>query len=300
MSIEDWSLLRVILAVSRHQGLTGAATELGVNQGTVSRQLAKAEASVGARLFDRLNSGLQPTLAGHAAIEAAERVEASMSALNVALAGLDKGMSGTLRLSIPTSLMDYALADDLGEFCHDYPDIRLEITSSDGIVSVGERKADVVIRAQDRPAAGLWGRQIATIEYQFYGSKALHEEWSDALLNADETARMPIVESMGTPPAIINEFRKVYPAAQTVVRCNGPDVFIPLLRRGVGFCLSPCFIANTFPELAMVSRARTSRKKSLWVLTHPDLRDTPRFRLMIDFLTERLAARGALFATPLE
>ncbi|MEL6794198.1 MAG: LysR family transcriptional regulator, partial [Pseudomonadota bacterium] len=64
MSIEDWGLLRSVLAVSRHKGLAGAAKTLGVNQATISRQLAKAESAVGLRFFDRLSTGMQPTRAG--------------------------------------------------------------------------------------------------------------------------------------------------------------------------------------------------------------------------------------------
>ncbi|MEL7465427.1 MAG: LysR family transcriptional regulator [Pseudomonadota bacterium] len=298
MSIEDWSLLRSVLAVSRHRGLAGAAKTLGVNQATISRQLAKAEASVGLRFFDRLSTGMQPTRAGLAAIEAAEKIEASILTLDTSLAGFDTGASGMVRLSIPLSIMEHGLADDIAAFRDAYPEIHLEISSDDGLVSLGERSADVAIRAQDKPASGLWGRKLATMEYQFYGSARLCEEWSDALAGRDPGASMPMIQSAGTPPSALDEFKKAFPEARTVVACARLDEYTPLLRRGVGFGLSPCFIASAYPELRMVERARTTRTKALWALLHADLMDTPRFRLLVDFLAQRYAERAPLFATP--
>lgn len=298
MSIEDWSLLRSVLAVSRHRGLAGAAKALGVNQATISRQLAKAESSVGLRFFDRLSTGMQPTRAGLAAIEAAEKIEASILSLDTALAGFDTGASGVVRLTIPLSIMDYGLADDIAAFRKLYPEIHLEISSDDGVVSLGERSADIAIRAQDKPAAGLWGRKLATMEYQFYGSTELCEEWADALRDGDPAARMPMIRSAGTPPSVLDEFKKAFPEAYTSVTCARLDEYTPLLRRGVGFGLSPCFIAAAYPELQLVTRARTTRTKALWALLHPDLMDTPRFRLLVDFLELRYGERAAAFATP--
>ena len=52
------------------------------------------------------------------------------------------------------------------------------------------------------------------------------------------------------------------------------------------------------PELRLVERAMTTRTKALWALLHPDLMDTPRFRLLIDFLERRYGERAEVFATP--
>ncbi|MEO1613561.1 MAG: hypothetical protein AAFU55_14585, partial [Pseudomonadota bacterium] len=147
-------------------------------------------------------------------------------------------------------------------------------------------------------AAGLWGRKLATMEYQFYGAEALCEEWREALSDGDPRARMPMIQSAGTPPSALDEFKKAFPEAFTVVTCHRLDEYTPLLRRGVGFGLSPCFVAAAYPELRVVKRAKTSRTKALWALLHPDLMDTPRFRLFVDFLEMRFAERAALFASP--
>ena len=71
----DWENLRFLLAVAREGSFRGAARVLGVNQSTLSRRVARLEAGLGVRLFDRLPSGLALTAAGQRMADAAERME---------------------------------------------------------------------------------------------------------------------------------------------------------------------------------------------------------------------------------
>lgn len=56
--------LRVLRAVSERGSFTAAASALGYTQSAVSRQIAAAEAETGARLFDRVPSGVRLTAQG--------------------------------------------------------------------------------------------------------------------------------------------------------------------------------------------------------------------------------------------
>ncbi|HUN48921.1 MAG TPA: LysR family transcriptional regulator, partial [Stellaceae bacterium] len=87
MQALNWNDLRHVLAVARGGSLAAAAKQLGVDQTTVTRRLAAAEAALGARLFERGEGGaLEPTAAGAAAVARAERVEQEIESL-AAIAG---------------------------------------------------------------------------------------------------------------------------------------------------------------------------------------------------------------------
>ena len=49
----DWNDLRYILLLSRTGRIAGAARELGVNETTVARRIARLERLLGVRLFER-------------------------------------------------------------------------------------------------------------------------------------------------------------------------------------------------------------------------------------------------------
>ena len=81
-NIGDWNELRLVLAVARATGLTGAAKGLGIDHSTVFRRLQALEARLGLPVFERLPGGLyQPTATGERMVAAAERMEDETLAL---------------------------------------------------------------------------------------------------------------------------------------------------------------------------------------------------------------------------
>jgi Bacterial regulatory helix-turn-helix protein, lysR family len=77
----NWNDLRHILAVARARALAPAARQLGVNETTVARRIARAEHSLGSKLFDRIEGAMVPTEAGEIAVERAERLEVEVDFL---------------------------------------------------------------------------------------------------------------------------------------------------------------------------------------------------------------------------
>ena len=65
----DWNELRFFLAVCRDGSFAAAARVLKVDETTVSRRIARLEASLGARLFGRTPDGLSLTAAGESVLD---------------------------------------------------------------------------------------------------------------------------------------------------------------------------------------------------------------------------------------
>ncbi|MFK7965683.1 MAG: LysR family transcriptional regulator [Burkholderiaceae bacterium] len=103
----DWENLRYVLAISRAQTLLSAADLMGVYQTTVGRRLGIVEESLGARLFDRVEQRLVPTVAGLAAIRRAERMEVEAQKAALEVAGRDKSLEGVVRLTSLAVVTNY-------------------------------------------------------------------------------------------------------------------------------------------------------------------------------------------------
>ncbi|EDM78976.1 hypothetical protein PPSIR1_07028 [Plesiocystis pacifica SIR-1] len=71
-------------------------------------------------------------------------------------------------------------------------------------------------------------------------------------------------------------------AMHRVVRCSS--------CRGI----LPCFVGDADPELRRLDPL-LPKASALWLLRHPDLRDTARVRALADHLWAALAKRRALF-----
>lgn len=283
--LADWDQLRYVLAVAREGSLSAAARVLGVNQGTVSRQLARAEETSGQRLFDRTPGGMTPTSAGFAAIDAAGEVERIHRVLTTELERNSDSVAGVLRITTPRSILPYGFADLLAAFQAEHPEVTLDITSSDRLRNLPERAADVAIRAQNAPSPGLWGPRLATMTYAYWGSADAYARVGGASPHWD--VALPFIDASGSRRSDPAPLLAAYPNAVRMASCNGLEAMIPLLRAGIGFGQLPRFVARAHPDLRELTAAPVERTLSLWALTHPDLRKTPRIRSFIDFLASR-------------
>ena len=112
MLIED---LRGLLALGEHEHVTEAAAALRTSQPTLSRLLARAEAELGARLFERDARGVHPNPLGVQALAAAREIVERYDRLRRDLAGDLDPEAGTVRLafldSMSTSLVPRLLHD---------------------------------------------------------------------------------------------------------------------------------------------------------------------------------------------
>jgi DNA-binding transcriptional LysR family regulator len=60
------------------------------------------------------------------------------------------------------------------------------------------------------------------------------------------------------------------------------------IRSGLGIAVLPCIVADADPELIQCLPPMDEQERELWLVTHERCRHTPRVRVVIDFLYERL------------
>ena len=61
------------------------------------------------------------------------------------------------------------------------------------------------------------------------------------------------------------------------------------IRSGLGIAVLPCVVADGEPDLIQCLPPRDDHGRSMWLVTHERVRHTPRVRIVIDFLYERLS-----------
>ena len=88
--------------------------------------------------------------------------------------------------------------------------------------------------------------------------------------------------------------REAVPAARLAGRFDTVLGLAQAVKAGIGVGHLPCFIGDSWPGLVRLAPPQPEYASSLWLLTHPDLRHTPRVRALLDFLAEAIAAQRPL------
>src|SRR4051812_47552466 len=211
----DWHDLRYVLTVARERTLASAALVLRVNETTISRRLARAEAALGSQLFYRTKGSLLPTEVGQIVIQHAERVEAEIETLNEAATGIDSRAAGSVRLTSIPLLINRLLIPAISDLKTSHPTLQLELVAEPRNLSLTKRDADVALRlARPDKEQRVIARRIADLPFAVYGparrtSRLLPwivlDDTMAHLNNAKWVARAMQEEQAGPPALIVND-----------------------------------------------------------------------------------------------
>lgn len=292
MSAQDgsWDDLRLVLAVVRGGGLSGAARRLGVNHTTVLRRLDVAEERLGAKLFERTPTGYIATAAGEEMADVAARVEQDVLGLERRLSGRDVGLTGTVRCATVDTLAEYFLPPHLAAFRQAYPGIVVELAVSERIVNLTQRDADVAIRPTQQPPENLVGRRLGSLASAIYGSAVYLDARQDV---TDVAAHDWLAFEEGMDGTWISRWiSRNYPEARIVLRSNTLTVLFAAVKAGMGVTVLPCHLAEPEPGLRRLTPVLEDMRTPLWILTHRDTRRSARIRVFMEFMANRIRAHG--------
>ncbi len=294
--ISDWDTLRLVLAIHRHGGVSGAARFLGVTHATVSRRLSRAEATAGTLFFERRPAGLTMTEFGRAVLAQAEQMEPGIDQLERQLIRQDNELSGPLRVTLPPLLMMDDTAQDMAQFAREHPKLELQFVGDNQLANLHQREADIAIRVSHKPPETLWGRKVADQHAGFYAQS----EWlqDSAIAKGDLSSELPVISFVHwkTPlPKIIQRF---FPKAYVVATCEDMVTAVNLLQAGLGVTRMPRFLGEKLAGVERIDVLPWEPYYPIWMLTHPELRDAPRVKAFMMFIAPRFSKRARHYRVP--
>ncbi len=304
MSGLDWSDLRYALAIGQGGSLAAAARQLGVNHTTVLRRLDALEARLGARLFERQRQGYQPTEAGALLLEQARRMADQADEIERRVLGRDRELTGQLRLTTAFVVMEHLLPGPLAAFARDYPGIEVEVMenaflvdlarrSAESSTSWSQRQADVALRLSSQVAEHLVGRPLGDAPCRVYalrGAPGL-PQGPTPLPVLIKDAPWIAFERDARSRVYDRWMRQHLLPSRVKVRVDIFNAAAAMLQTGIGVAVLPCFMERNHPELVAVSEVIPEMTVPVWMLTHPDLRDTARVRVFMQHVGDAIGER---------
>ena len=290
-----WDDLRFFLAVARGGTTVAAAGELGVSQTTAARRVSALEQALGLTMFERRQQGFMLTPAGEALIARAEAVEQAVRAFADSAAAAQRETTGAVRLTTPEIYAVTFLPAMLRDLHDAHPEVRIALDTTDIARDLDASEADIALRTwHGSPPAALVGRRIAADPWTLYCSAdyaARHRRPS----TAEDLREHPIIGGGGG---------KVWPAYRAWLSRHGLEDSVAVeqgsaagllaaVRAGAGLAVLPSFHADRAPDLVRCLPPVAGEEVGLWLLTSERVRRTPRIRLVLDFLADRLRRLAA-------
>jgi molybdate transport repressor ModE-like protein len=237
--------LQLLLSVLELGSITAAAQAVSLSLAAASARLQALEHAVGLPLLRRAKAGTTATEAGQALARQARRVLGELEALHVEMAGIGRGLRGTLRVLCNSSAMSEALPPRLGPFLRRYPDLDLDVQElpSDAVLDALRRgSADLGIVADYVDTSGLvvqpWldDPLVALLPRGWLGGRQRRT------LHFAELLDRPLVglpRDRGLSRFLARQAGQAGRAPQHRVRLASFDALAPVVAAGVGAAVVP-------------------------------------------------------------
>lgn len=277
-----WDDLRHLESLDRLGSANAASRELGVAPSTIYRRIAALEQAMGVVCYSQRDGGV--TGVGRNLVELARKTRTSLSRIRQHAVEDQSSVRGRIKL---TTIDGFAplLAEPLARLSRLHPELEILLDVSPVGSSVRKGEADIALTSVDKPPRQLVGRKLFTARCGVYGT-AEHAENPDAApwvvlgppLNASTLGRWEREQTKGSHIAVATTSRLT---------------FNRLLLAGTGIGAVPHLLAAEHPELVEVTKYRAAAKSAtipVWLLTHPELRNSAAVRAVLEVVGDGLVA----------
>jgi len=286
----DWNHLRAFLATAETGSLSGAAKALGLTQPTLSRQVSALEDQLSLLLFERVGRGLALTGNGKDLLAHVREMGAAADRLAFSAIGRQSEVSGRVSISASDILSHNILPDVVADLRRLAPQLAIEVVATNQLSDLLRREADIAIRHVRPEQPNLVARRVREAHGLFYAASDYldsrgHPTTPEAMAKLDWVA-------FGDPALMCGHIRAmgvpVTPDSFVVHSENG-IVAWEMVCHGMGICPMDDVIAAKEPRVVPVLPDLLEVDFPVWLVTHREIHNSPRIRLVFDHLAAVLA-----------
>jgi DNA-binding transcriptional LysR family regulator len=289
----DWNDLRYFLAVARDGSTLAAARALRVSQTTVARRITALEEALGVRLFEKRQAGYSLTPEGEGLLNHAAKVETALNSFADAASAQSRDVSGVVKITTEEVYAITILAPLLRELHEAFPEIVIELDTSQTVRDLGAGEADISLRStktNSSMSAGLVGRQLCIDDWALYCSRD-YAARNGVPRSRAQLKKHSFIGGGGGNLWIHyqNWLQQLGLEQQVAMHHATSGGLLSGVRSGFGIAVLPCVVADADPDLVQCLTPRRDHERVLWLFTHERVRHTPRIRAVVDFLYEQLS-----------
>lgn len=154
----------VFIAVTDLKSFSKAARKLHRSPSAISKHIALLEEKLGVQLLVRTTRSLNLTSAGHLYYERCKDIAQRMEHAQSELREHAAEPSGKLKLTWPNVLTNTDITKSLGEFCHQYPEIKLDVQVTPELLNLSKENIDFAFRVSKLEDSNLIAKDLGTIQ----------------------------------------------------------------------------------------------------------------------------------------
>ncbi|MGP9790937.1 LysR family transcriptional regulator [Roseinatronobacter sp. NSM] len=284
---------RMFVSVMEAGSFTAAADRLGTTSGQASKLVSRLEGALGVQLLNRTTRAVSPTEAGQAYFDRLRPLLDEFDSLDASVRDATQVPRGRLRLTAPLTFGGLELTPIMNAFALRWPEIELDISFTDRVVSLVDEGFDMAVRVGHPSDSSMIVRKLCEVRIisvaapdflARYGVPKTPQAVSDLPCIIDTNFRDPgrwPFRQNGEPLAVPVRGR---------LRYSNAEACLSAAEAGLGLACVPSFVAADALRAGRVRQVLNDFEGESFggYALYPHSRHlAAKVRVLVDFLAER-------------
>lgn len=244
--MDDFSNLKIFMAVAHHNSFAEAARQLHVVPSVVAKRIAQLERSMGVRLFDRTTRSVKLTEPGERLKSKAQPVLNAFDGLLADVHRDDTQPEGHIRVMAPTTLTTLYLGPVFASFLKQHERITLEVVLGDRSINPTEDAFDMVISGRVANYEGVEQIPLAPIQYVVCASPSYLKQHTKPTHPNDLREHACLVfEPTGKSWLFHSPRGNIYVEVTPRLTADDNNTILSAALKGLGIAMLPTYIAHS-------------------------------------------------------
>jgi DNA-binding transcriptional LysR family regulator len=284
-----WHLLPSFLALMEHQTLVKAAKHQGLSQPTLGRHLLELEQQLGVVLFERTGRGLIPTPQVHQIAVFVREMDTQASSLFRLVKSKKQDLKGRVRISASQTVACILLPPILKRMQTLYPDIHVDVVSSNNVSNLLRREADIALRMVRPNQDSLITKKIAQVQVVAC-AHARYVKKNGQPLSIEDLPDHRLIGS-DTNLDIENHAKSLgFDARKLQIGFRSDDHMAQwaAIKAGLGIGFTADYVAATEQDIQVVLPQLKLPVLPIWLTVHREIKNNGLIRSVYDFLAKEV------------
>jgi DNA-binding transcriptional LysR family regulator len=289
--------MSVFERVVERGSFAAAAQDVGLSPSAVSKLVLRLEQRLGVRLFNRTTRKLALTAEGTTYLKRSREILAAIEAAESEIASARTSPRGHLRIHAPPVMIGDHFGPALTEFLNRYPRITIDFLVTSRPVDLVAENVDIAMRTGKLPDSSMVAVKIINLTQIICASPEYLARHGRPTVPSD-LARHRCLILNGIPEStswVFNgEGGRVTVEINGAVSADSSDVLLRLAIEGVGIVrLGELAVARALKTgllEPLLLDVQVSEGYPLWALLPPGRQRSPRVKVFLEFLAERLGS----------
>lgn len=286
----NWEGVSEFVAVAETSSFTRAAKKLNTTVVQVSRRVATLEQRLGVKLFHRTTRKVSMTEAGQLYYEQCKHLVEGLELAELAVTQMQSVPKGVLKVTAPVTYGEKQIAPLVNQFLVRYPQVDLELNLTNQPLDLIESGIDVAIRLGRLKDSTLIAKRLSSRQLFVCASPAYLDKFGEPHTLSELAKHQCLVGSVDYWHFRENNKPKSLRVSGRI-RCNSGVALQNAAREGLGLVQLPDYYVNSMlasGELVEVLDEYRDEREGIWALFTPNRNLSPKVRLFIDFLADKL------------